>query len=230
MLTRKTGFTLIELLVVIAIIAILAAILFPVFARAKAKARQTTCLSNVKQLTVSVKMYQADWSDCYPDSRTGTWFVSWFLGLQGYPTASGFDVDMGMVTPYVQNREILVCPDWLYRDPTGVPAPPQSEYMSYGHNLWLRYGDNHVGPCCEGIIRNPVQIICLFDLGGSGWPRPFQCPPEWGYYPTGLTYPSGRHNEMFNASFCDGHAIACNYDNYWLNDSFSVGTSHWNIW
>ncbi len=59
--TGRKGFTLIELLVVIAIIAILAAILFPVFARAKAKAQQTSCLSNIKQLTLGLLMYASDW-------------------------------------------------------------------------------------------------------------------------------------------------------------------------
>ena len=62
---RRRGFTLIELLVVIAIIAILAAILFPVFARAREKARQTSCLSNMKQISLSVLMYAQDYDDIY---------------------------------------------------------------------------------------------------------------------------------------------------------------------
>ncbi len=62
----KKGFTLIELLVVIAIIAILAAILFPVFARAREKARQTSCLSNIKQLTLGVQMYVQDFDERFP--------------------------------------------------------------------------------------------------------------------------------------------------------------------
>ena len=63
---RKSGFTLIELLVVIAIIAILAAILFPVFARAREKAKQTQCLSNVKQIGLGLMMYTSDYDDCMP--------------------------------------------------------------------------------------------------------------------------------------------------------------------
>jgi prepilin-type N-terminal cleavage/methylation domain-containing protein len=66
MMTRQQGFTLIELLVVIAIIAILAAILFPVFARAREKARQTSCLNNVKQLTLAIMMYAQDYDETYP--------------------------------------------------------------------------------------------------------------------------------------------------------------------
>ena len=63
---RRTGFTLIELLVVIAIIAILAAILFPVFAQAREQARMSTCLSNFKQIGLGVKMYIQDWDETYP--------------------------------------------------------------------------------------------------------------------------------------------------------------------
>ncbi len=66
MIKKAKGFTLIELLVVIAIIAILAAILFPVFARAKAKAQQTSCLSNVKQLGLAILMYASDYSGHAP--------------------------------------------------------------------------------------------------------------------------------------------------------------------
>src|SRR5437763_907367 len=66
---RQRGFTLIELLVVIAIIAILAAILFPVFARAREAARKTSCLSNLKQLGLASNMYKQDYDESYPDSR-----------------------------------------------------------------------------------------------------------------------------------------------------------------
>ncbi|MGD8239412.1 MAG: prepilin-type N-terminal cleavage/methylation domain-containing protein, partial [Armatimonadota bacterium] len=63
---RRDGFTLIELLVVIAIIAILAAILFPVFAKAREKARQTSCLSNIKQLGLACQAYSTDWNEEFP--------------------------------------------------------------------------------------------------------------------------------------------------------------------
>ena len=66
---KKTGFTLIELLVVIAIIAILAAILFPVFAKAREKARQTSCLSNLKQMQLAQMMYADDYDEVLPGSR-----------------------------------------------------------------------------------------------------------------------------------------------------------------
>src|SRR6476620_8204708 len=79
----KRGFTLIELLVVIDIIAILAAILFPVFAQARAKARQTTCLSNLKQLSTGMLMYVQDYDERYPNSYIEVWSRAECLALPG---------------------------------------------------------------------------------------------------------------------------------------------------
>src|SRR5215217_1039895 len=109
---HSRGFTLIELLVVIAIIAILAAILFPVFAQARSKARQASCLSNLKQLGMSVIMYSQDWDDFVPigendaaEARVhqvtrpnGTTFTTgeyWWITTQ----------------PYRKNNMVMVCPE-----------------------------------------------------------------------------------------------------------------------
>jgi prepilin-type N-terminal cleavage/methylation domain-containing protein/prepilin-type processing-associated H-X9-DG protein len=92
----KRGFTLIELLVVIAIIAILASILFPVFSRARAKARQTKCLSNVRQILTGIEMYAQDNDEGYPYGFTrGPWEPFWDDVIQ----------------PYLRSRDILWCPD-----------------------------------------------------------------------------------------------------------------------
>jgi len=93
---RRHGFTLIELLVVIAIIAILAAILFPVFAKAREKARQTSCLSNLKQIGLGFLMYAQDYDETLFGSR-GV--------LGGYA---------GAITPYVKNTQIFKCPSTNY--------------------------------------------------------------------------------------------------------------------
>jgi prepilin-type N-terminal cleavage/methylation domain-containing protein/prepilin-type processing-associated H-X9-DG protein len=86
----RRGFTLIELLVVIAIIAILAAILFPVFAQARGKARQAACLSNCRQISTAVQMYGQDWDDWYPSCHSGAYYI--------------------LVQPYIKNSDVWRCP------------------------------------------------------------------------------------------------------------------------
>ena len=104
---RRKGFTLIELLVVIAIIAILAAILFPVFSKAREKARSATCQSNLKQIALALRMYTSDWDECMPAARTPCWggtkddYRPWFIRIY----------------PYVKNWQIFDCPSF-----GGVPT------------------------------------------------------------------------------------------------------------
>src|SRR5687767_232919 len=97
--TRRRGFTLIELLVVVAILAVLAAILFPVFAQARATARKGVCQSNFKQLATAVLMYSQDHDECYPLS---VWRMDCELPNEALQT---------LIQPYVRNQRILACPE-----------------------------------------------------------------------------------------------------------------------
>ena len=225
-ITGRKGFTLIELLVVIAIIAILAAMLFPVFARAKEKARGATCLSNVKQLALAVKMYQSDWDDCfpraeiadlpYPDLTTQTmWFYVW-----NYWTNS-FNRLGGSLDPYLQNMDIFVCPSWEF---SGAPAP--DFYLSYGINLGLGWRtDDDDGrmvtwaraaeAVCEGILPDIANTVMLFDIRTGDWDQtgPYTMSPINGlpYYAA----PASRHNGVANWAWCDGHANSGPEDRYY---------------
>lgn len=114
---EQRGFTLIELLVVIAIIAILAAILFPVFARARENARKSSCMSNMKQLGLAVLQYNQDYDEKYPTGLQQNWWdVTWYR----------------IVQPYVKSEQVFRCPS----DPVGTSsvnwAGPRLSYASNG--------------------------------------------------------------------------------------------------
>lgn len=107
---RQKGFTLIELLVVIAIIAILAAILFPVFAQARAKAREISCVSNVRQLCTGMLMYAQDYDEVFPQWR----WDQHYNGGSPYPN-NATSLWWNAISPYVKNTQIFDCPDNNYR-------------------------------------------------------------------------------------------------------------------
>ena len=110
----KTGFTLIELLVVIAIIAIFVAILFPIFAQAREKARQTTCASNLKQLALGTLMYVQDYDETFPFRNSSL----------------GVDYTWGaLLQPYLKNKQVGACPDM-----------PEDVERQYNTPLWMGYG------------------------------------------------------------------------------------------
>jgi len=120
----RVGFTLIELLVVIAIIAILAAILFPVFSQAREKARQSSCLSNTKQVALAIAQYTTDYDERFPagnhpDNNTCNG-VPYRYGWRGWV--------VNVLWPYVRNPQLFACPSrspgWLinYIDPGAVPC------------------------------------------------------------------------------------------------------------
>ncbi len=112
---QRNGFTLIELLVVIAIIAILAAILFPVFARARDRARQATCSSNMRQIGLAIMMYLQDYDETFPGEMN--FLVSGDSGTRG---RGWYDV----MAPYTTNEEISVCPTgWYELTRSGMPNP-----------------------------------------------------------------------------------------------------------
>lgn len=139
-LRRKgtSAFTLIELLVVIAIIAILAAILFPVFAQAKEAAKKTACLSNNKQIGTALYLYLNDWDDTlpmanYPGTYVGPpWTVFQFHNGAGISELSWAD----LLLPYTKNIQIFACPDDA-KVANGTSGPIQGEKLSYALNYYF---------------------------------------------------------------------------------------------
>lgn len=188
----RKGFTLIELLVVIAIIAILAAILFPVFARAREKARQTNCLSNLKQMGLAFLMYAEDYDErvAYtqmPHETTGQCHFPWLL------------------MPYVKNHQIFNCPSDGNANYDGRADYDQIN-NSYAQNVTLG--------CFTG---NPpdfaghIPSVSLAEIQ-----QPSSLPVHWDNdngNPIGnfnSNYLEDRHNEQVNLNFADGHAKSMN--------------------
>ena len=225
-MTRRSGFTLVELLVVTAIIAVLAAIMFPVFARVREKARQASCASNLRQLGVAYAMYGSDYDGgCLPMYSAGYGRIWWMVTIQ----------------PYVRNLQVFDCPSFHYRgwctskyfrDPSVPWACETGTWQryrgGYGYNYYSALGEwgNPVGPIWdegqwrwigEQIVEYPSDLITLADSDCVvfGW-----CPVWQGWDEVWWRDPGNklnadrggvtlnRHNGHSNCLFFDGHVKA----------------------
>lgn len=160
---EKRAFTLIELLVVIAIIAILAAILFPVFARAKEAAKKTACLSNTKQFLTAFKLYVTDYDDNYMPAWTFTPNILWNQLFQ----------------PYIKNRDMFVCPsgtkpgitNWADPNPpAGIDKPFPTSYIANFRILGNGFNRAIAGQAVitnDTGVNNPASTILIADGGAK---------------------------------------------------------------
>jgi len=192
----RRGFTLIELLVVIAIIAILAAILFPVFARAREKARQASCASNIKQLALAWHMYAQDYDEravpmwAYIDSSGTRYWAQSFL------------------VPYIKNRQIWECPSY-----DNVLNPGTCEDRTrggIGYNWswdpamgWDGSDRGWISFKKISVLERPAEFIILIDgtcMGGTPYGGRALAGWQNGDWPA-----AWRHNGGANCGFADGH-------------------------
>jgi prepilin-type N-terminal cleavage/methylation domain-containing protein/prepilin-type processing-associated H-X9-DG protein len=245
---RKTGFTLIELLVVIAIIAILAAILFPVFAQAREKARQTSCLSNLKQIALALKMYSQDY-----DERL---FASGNLPADGdsswdnrRPDGTNIVRMMGgglswFCQPYIKNEQIFRCPSdtgqnlWG-RNSTGWPwnsarwwGKPTSYHFRHifdcggpdEHNrIFAMPTPTYWQGTPDAMSGAPAEQVTLFEAGAFHYEKL----PLYGAGPHSSYHPHAQpvrppDSRTFNAAFADGHARV-------FRIGYPTGAGGWNL-
>jgi len=212
---RNTGFTLIELLVTIAIIAILAAILFPVFARARENARRSSCMNNLKQFGLAVMQYTQDYDETYPYandySHGGQWATSMIFWSE-------------ILKPYHKSNQIFYCPSSPY-SPSRNPWPIYGNYAANRRILLL--SDSGKPPLSLAAVAAPAQTYLFFDAGtysidpanvtgpkgvASYLPGtakianvPFSTWSPAGYSELQDDYENGRHFGGINVTFADGH-------------------------
>ena len=253
----KKGFTLIELLVVIAIIAILAAILFPVFAQAREKARQTSCLSNTKQIGTALQLYCDDYDETLapilaPEGTSqftelGENPQHWMISVTNIAGGSGqgqrSKTWANCIFPYLKNINMLRCPSSrgrVWNESATVRWVP----VSYGGNCFTSFTTNSTDMNFAWFqskalaeIKNPSELVYVCDtmmyLAGV-WP--FTCTQaipayNWPDYVSTLPkeYECGaRHNGGCNFTFCDGHAKYFKAKEGPLADNFGQNSSWWN--
>ncbi|HEX3000265.1 MAG TPA: prepilin-type N-terminal cleavage/methylation domain-containing protein [Armatimonadota bacterium] len=225
---KHRGFTLIELLVVIAIIAILAAILFPVFARARENARKANCLSNTKQIATGLIMYLQDYDQCYPYymvSRPGVSGTShgYAMRMDSWPLA---------IYPYTKNAKIFFCPSDSASG--NAPATPQANLtatVSYAYRYCLGYAAEArwSRPLNDTDFCRPAETVVIyerFDWHGD----------KLGMWTSPLTNAPGAL--LLNSVYADGHAkiwkmrnYSTNYKNFdanWLANNEGNSDGSWN--
>lgn len=207
---HRNGFTLIELLVVIAIIAILAAILFPVFARAREAARKTGCASNLKQIGTAAMMYVQDYDELYPHDSIaanvgpgasgGTWTGNVFANPDRWPNR---------LQPYTRNQNLFQCP-------SSVPTTgnPRTDHLGYWANGGV-FATASNGPVAMAAISAPASVVMLYDDLGAQNRYQVVFRPFWNagtFTDTGSfdtlvngNYRQGPHNETINVLWADGH-------------------------
>lgn len=244
-MVRRSGFTLIELLVVIAIIAILAAILFPVFTKAKSQANLTVCKSNMRQIGTAFTLYASDWSGCFPD-QTSVMGPDGYAGPNGYTDNSIGDgwnnqfahryrtntgkARAGMaltLQKYLKSEDIFRCKSQpsSISDVSGVGKLGASSY--YFKLALMYYASEKKSPIQLSEVTFPSRASMLYEQGWHGGYRDPRGCSELGV--------DDGPSKRFNAIFLDGHVGYIlvyktdgndNYDSNWYyrgNTSVSKG-------
>lgn len=209
----RRGFTLIELLVVIAIISVLAAILFPVFSRARENARRTSCLSNLKQIGLAFMQYSQDYDEAYPLTSFGATNISWTVGAE----------------PYMKSIQLFRCPSDNGSVWSSPAAPPANNYYttSYLMNAWMA-GTNVYARQSAIPSSSTVALLTESNNVVRDHFHPFyweNSPEQVNAFMNSATWdgalnqtkeiPLARHLEGFNVGYADGHVKWHKWSQVW---------------
>jgi len=228
---KKKGFTLIELLVVIAIIAILAAILFPVFVTAKARGKAASCLSNTRQIGTALMTYASDWNNWIPKASWNDWVLPQSSQMCPY---SGYEM---LLMRYVKNWKVFFCPlqdqVWVdYGDGKGahwekfrpLDNPKQKGFVSYGYNEAIVYPTESY--LLKDDPNNPGRKTSIDRRSLTDFLAPSRtillAENYWGWHDTWdqvghsiyqfANLDKERHLGSSNFVFCDGHASTMRWE------------------
>jgi prepilin-type N-terminal cleavage/methylation domain-containing protein len=234
---RRPAFTLIELLVVIAIIAILAAILFPVFAQAREKARMSACISNMRQLANSLMMYVQDYDETFP-----------YIRFHGDSAAKGANtyVWKNAVAPYLKNIDVFACPSnpnskaaagvpWRDVNPPPVGANAEGWEVEPGQRMPISYGMNSCAstwypadtkegqsspPLRMGQLVRPADTILIME-SLMPWPDS-DAHQLWEQCYSIFAHPTGKVGTFI---FHDGHVKT----KKWLSTLYPLTENNWEL-
>ncbi len=247
---HRSGFTLIELLVVIAIIAILAAILFPVFARARENARRASCMSNLKQIGLGMLQYTQDYDEKYPTALGGMGYsapASWTpQNVAGMPGAAFIVADdsgaasnnghcvtwMDEIFPYVKSLQIFVCPSQGYYQANGGTG-----YSGYGYSgaingvLRAAYAGgsaNEITAASLSEVKRPSENVMLLDASAPfAVVRSYQDQTALAKTNTAYKQIFMPHLDGGNIAYADGHVKWAQYTSAIYNAGYT--NRYWNI-
>jgi prepilin-type N-terminal cleavage/methylation domain-containing protein/prepilin-type processing-associated H-X9-DG protein len=203
--TERKGFTLIELLVVVAIIALLAAILFPVFQRARESARRASCQSNLKQLALGMTMYAQDYDETFPRWDSDNKYTDTPIVPGSTFNYNGTHYNVGWPTriyPYVKNTQVFLCPSNKFKLSGVNYALPDSYYRSSDQSVQSKAyfgagGKPEAGGPKLSAFTRPSQSLMITELGNGGG--------DQGVLRLQFYSCAAPHFDGGNIAFMDGH-------------------------
>jgi prepilin-type N-terminal cleavage/methylation domain-containing protein len=197
---HRNAFTLVEMLVVLAVIGIMAALLVPVFAQARAKSRQTACISNLRQLATSITMYAADYDDRLPMALDMNTAASYVANPSDVPPEDlGLPTIKAVLAPYKAIDAVFHCPQDHLSDEVSEAMNHKASWFDYCGASYKYEEELALSGQALSSVRRPSDTLLFFDY-------------------------QAFHDGMVSSAFADGHAKAHTYADWWLKVCYTDPT------